>query len=142
MLTMRFGKKTFARGLNTTCRNGSDWMRKLNGGTRFILADTEGNRFGEATVVFSGGGTFNAQSEIWIRHNHDPEARTVEGLANAMDTAYQDVWNPTSVSTIGFVVETIDEVSKITNCRVLDGIEQFDVEGGLPFPRTETTLEG
>ena len=103
MKQVLFGNPVFDLPIMTTVRNGDKWFVDLEVGDKFEICDASGTPTGQiGQVLFQDCGSIFGLHDVWIEINHDPAARTPDGLREAMAAAYPSGWNCEEVSTIGF----------------------------------------
>lgn len=99
-MTLAFKNPVFstrdASGQMSTCRLGTRHHDEFVDTYAFdgdddpvvTLTDVEGNVLGTATLVDISTCTYDEYRTLWAQDNHDPEARTPEGIDAAMKEAY------------------------------------------------------
>jgi hypothetical protein len=77
-------------------RNGTKWADNVHAKEPLRIVRTEGEEpTGEiVNVEFALVTKKEFITDSWLKYEHDPDCRTIEGLTKAMDKAYPDGWGP------------------------------------------------
>lgn len=103
--TLLFKNPVLKPGLNVTVRNGKKWL-KAEQGDELSIRDTfdDKEEIAVGHVVLAELSNLNDIPEWLLQHEHDPSCTTVNGLKQAMDTAYPQGWDENELVVLSFVV--------------------------------------
>jgi hypothetical protein len=113
MYRIAFHESVFHPGFNITVRKGDKHHQALSPRQAFIALDADGDPIlndGEPLAPFRVMGTMLVDElsdipDALLELNHDPAARTVEGLASALNAAYgAGQWETHDLTVIVFLV--------------------------------------
>lgn len=93
MKILVFDNPEFNEGLNLTVRRGTRWANEV--GTTILIKDLYDNVIGEATIMAVSVKRFVDLTDDDLELEHDPNDRTVLGLAQTMQQIYRR-FNPDS----------------------------------------------
>lgn len=98
---MIFQTQEWAPGINVTVRKGRRWDHDLGIEDVVTMSDSENDVIGHMKVVGKMVTELEKVPEGMLKSNHDPDARTFDGLLNVLQTHYDDI-GPESVVTVVF----------------------------------------
>jgi hypothetical protein len=105
---MEFQNMIFFRGVNLTIRKGPKWYERTKPGDKLYLIPPGGratNASMVGRVVYIAYLPLGFVPESWLALEHDPDCRTVEGMAAALMLAYGEVKVDDLVTVIFFEVK-------------------------------------
>jgi len=98
-----FDTPDFLDGINVTVRKGRKWDKRTEIGSRIHLVRSEDNAvIGIGDVVGKVVTCFECIPESFCKREHDPDARTKEGLRKVMKGIYGDINPDTTVTVLLF----------------------------------------
>lgn len=95
----------------TTCRRGTKWADRVAQGDFVAIAETDGEVLGKARVVELFVGPFRHAPTHYFANEHDPEARTFDGLLEVMRRAYDSSFD-IDEAIVFIALETVATVQK------------------------------
>lgn len=102
-MNLLFKNPVFHKGLNVSVRNGPKWGFLVSPGDEVTLQETGGEVKGTATIILTQTRKFDELPECWLKYEHDPNCRTLDGLEKELFRVYGDSFGP-DVTVIFFEV--------------------------------------
>lgn len=111
MFNLEFHNTTQQQGVNVTIRNGDGWHNRVSPGDKVKLGCTaRGIDAGTGTVLFTAMLPFDQIPAIWLQYEHDLSCHSIEGLKEAMHSAYgRGQWGPMVTAVFYHVDEAFED---------------------------------